>query len=64
MAAERVHCAGCGKIFDRRQVTQSYCFAEDCRAERNRENVRAYRRARAELEHGAIAKLRRGQVAA
>lgn len=67
MAAPRARCAHCGEPFDRRAVNQSYCFEDECRAARNRENVRAFRAARAQLDqvqwNAAIARAREGVAA-
>ncbi len=64
MAAARAHCTNCGEPFDRRAVNQSYCFADECRKARNRENVRAFRETRAVLDAAEARAWARRQVAA
>lgn len=54
MAAPRIRCNHCGDIFDRRQVTTSYCEKDDCRRAHERDRKREYRTVRRQLEHAVF----------
>lgn len=56
-------CANCGELFERRKEGQQFCFKPDCRAARNRENVRNWRRAMERREQYKLTRLRRGVAA-
>jgi hypothetical protein len=58
MAAARARCTNCGEPFDRRQVTQAYCFKPDCRRARNRDRIAEWRRVRRVLDEAHIARIR------
>lgn len=59
MAAPRIRCAHCGEPFDRRQVTQSYCFKLQCRRARNTARIREWRDSKRQLEHARLERIRK-----